>query len=52
MRKHMALVIAAVLVVAALLVFTVAFTVDELRDIVMVKQFGRASCRERVFAVV
>ncbi|HOF18974.1 MAG TPA: SPFH domain-containing protein [Phycisphaerae bacterium] len=40
MRKHMALVIAAVLVVAALLVFTVAFTVDELRDIVMVKQFG------------
>jgi len=41
MTKHLAVIIVAITVLLALAVFTVAFTVDELTDIVLVQRFGR-----------
>jgi len=41
MKKHIGMVVLAALVVAALLLTTVTYKVDELRDIVVVKTFGR-----------
>jgi len=41
MKKHLGLFMLALLVVAALLVSTVAFTVDELKDVVLIKTFGK-----------
>ncbi len=43
MTKHMGMFLLAVLVVVALLISTVGFTVDELQDIVLVKTFGRVT---------
>jgi len=43
MKKHIGMFLLAVLVVAALLLSTIAFTVDELKDIVIVKTFGRVT---------
>jgi len=41
MKKHVRLFLLALLVVGVLLASTVAFTVDELKDIVLVKTFGK-----------
>ncbi len=41
MRKHIRMFLLAVAVVAALLVYTVTFTVDQYRDIVLIKRFGK-----------
>jgi len=41
MRRHLGIVTLAGLVVLALLVYTVAFQVDEFRDIVLIKRFGK-----------
>lgn len=41
MRKHLAIVALGVLIVLALLINIVAFSVDQFRDIVLVKRFGR-----------
>ncbi|MHC4294143.1 MAG: protease modulator HflC [Planctomycetota bacterium] len=43
MKKHMGMLLLGLLVVAVLLISTVAFTVDELQDIVLVKTFGRVT---------
>ena len=43
MKRHMAIFALAILVVAVLVIGTVAFTVDELQDIVIVKTFGRVT---------
>lgn len=43
MRKHLGMVVLAMLVVVALLISTVAYTVDELKDIVLIKTFGRVT---------
>lgn len=40
MRKHLGMLILAVLVGLGLLLYTVAYTVDELEDIVLIKTFG------------
>jgi modulator of FtsH protease HflC len=41
MRKHMGMIVVAVLVVLALLANTVAYTVDEFKDLVLIKRFGK-----------
>ena len=41
MKKHMGMLVLAVSVAAVLLTSTVAYTVDELKDIVLIKTFGR-----------
>jgi len=41
MRKHVGMLVLAVSVAAVLLLMTVAYSVDELQDIVLVKTFGR-----------
>jgi membrane protease subunit HflC len=41
MKKHIGMVVLAALVVAALLLTTVSYRVDELRDVVLLKRFGR-----------
>jgi len=41
MRKHLGMVILAVLVVAVFVIYTATFQVDEFRDIVLVKRFGK-----------
>ena len=41
MTKHVTVIVVAAIVLLALAVFTVAFTVDELKDIVLIKRFGR-----------
>ncbi len=41
MRKHLAMILLAVTVVAALGIYTVTFTVDQYRDIVLIKRFGK-----------
>lgn len=41
MRKHIGMILLAVSVVAALLFYTVTFTVDQYRDIVLIKRFGK-----------
>jgi len=43
MKKNIGMFLLAALVVAALLLSTIAFTVDELKDIVVVKTFGRVT---------
>ncbi len=43
MRKHVGMFLLAGLVVLVLLIFTVAFTVDELQDIVLIRTFGRVT---------
>jgi len=43
MKKHLGLITLASLVVVLLLVYTVAFQVDQLKDIVLVKTFGRVT---------
>ncbi len=43
MRNHIGLIILAVLVVAALGVYTVAYQVDELQDVVLIKTFGKVT---------
>jgi len=43
MRKHLGLIVLAVLVVVLLGVYTVSFQVDQLRDIVLVKTFGKVT---------
>ncbi len=43
MKRHIAMFLLAVLVVVVLLLSTVAFTVDELKDVVLIKTFGRVT---------
>ena len=43
MKKHMGMFLLAVLVVGVLLIGTVAYTVDELKDIVLIRTFGRVT---------
>ena len=46
-KRYMGMFLLAAFIVAALLVSTVAFTVDELKDIVIVKTFGRVTATYR-----
>lgn len=43
MKRHLGMIVLAVLVVAVLLISTVTYQVDELTDIVLIKTFGRVS---------
>ena len=43
MKKHLGILVLAVLIVAGLLVYTVTYQVDELRDIVLIETFGKVT---------
>ena len=43
MRKHMGLIVAALVIVAALLASTVFYRIDELKDVALVKTFGEVT---------
>ena len=43
MKKHVGMIVLAVLIIGALLIYTITYQVDELRDIVLIETFGKVT---------